>query len=84
MLLCGLGQVISSLENTVFFFVKKDDGVCIKKSPDLINFEDHVDYAGNVLGTAQNKANCQEAHRLLVSLAPDCSLNVLSTVVKKG
>ena len=49
MLLCGLGEVISSLGNTDFFFVKKDDGVCIKKSPDLINFEDHVDYAGNVL-----------------------------------
>ena len=78
MLLCGLGQVISSLENTVFFFVKKDDGVCIKKSPDLINFEDHVDYAGNVLWTPEDTANCWEAHRVLVPLAPDfskCAVN---------
>lgn len=45
MLLCGLGQVISSPGNTDSFFVKEDDGVHIKKSPDWVTFENHVDYS---------------------------------------
>ena len=45
MLLCGLGQVISSPVNTDSFFVKENDGVCIKKSPDLVTFENRVDYS---------------------------------------
>ena len=44
-----LGKSFHLLETQILFFVKENDGVCIKKSPDLINFEDYVDYAGNVL-----------------------------------
>ena len=41
----ALGKSFHLLETQILFFVKEDDGVRIKKSPDWVTFENHVDYS---------------------------------------
>ena len=57
MLLCRLGQDISSLRYTDSFFLKEGGSLCIKRSPALFPFENP-----NMLWTLQDKANCRGAH----------------------
>lgn len=67
----GLCQVISSPWETDFtmLLMKEDGDICIKKSPDLHTFKNHVDYA--ILALNTNKTNCLEARQVLDSPTPD-------------